>query len=102
MTWHCLQATESDPSQKIHEAWVAAARGAVNDNSFDPGCAVFRTFEPKSHGISIYFSPAAEALALEFGAAPCKKPSAAGIGLLVGDKRAWEMHFPGETDPLAI
>ncbi len=103
MTWYCLLvANQPDPSAAIHTAWVAAARIAAANQTFDPTCAVFRTFEAESDEISVYFSPAAKALARQFGAEPCRKPSAAGIGLLVGDRKAWKLHFPGETNPLAI
>jgi hypothetical protein len=102
MPWYCLLAAKPDPSEKIHAAWVAAARIAAKSHSFDPANAVFRTFEPQSEDVAFYFSPAAKALALEFGAVPCKKPSPAGIGVLVGDRQAWAIHFPGETNPLTI
>jgi len=41
-----------------------------------------------------YFSPGAARLAAFFEAKPCAKPRGEGIGLLVGDARCWEIHFP--------
>jgi hypothetical protein len=44
---------------------------------------------------TVIFSPRAIALAKQFGARPCDKPQWGGdLSLLVGDKRALEIHYP--------
>ena len=43
--------------------------------------------------VMTYFSPAAMALAREFGAAPCAKPSPANLSLLAGSDEAWSALF---------
>jgi hypothetical protein len=45
-----------------------------------------------------YFSPAAQEIAKAFDAEPCEKPSRAGLGLLVGDERAWSVLFTESVD----
>ncbi len=43
--------------------------------------------------VSVYFSPAAEAVARAFDAVPCAEPSTDGLSLLVGSKDAWAVLF---------
>lgn len=54
---------------------------------------------PESEGrlhceVIAYFSPAAREVALAFDAEPCEKPVRTGLGLFVGDERAWSVLFP--------
>ena len=58
--------------------------------------AMFSRTEGKSHTVVMYFSPAAKDVAVAAGATPCAKPSINGLGLLVGNARAWGALFPGE------
>jgi len=44
--------------------------------------------------VRVYFSPAAVAVAREFDAKPCGRPSANGLGLLAGSVEAWLALFP--------
>jgi hypothetical protein len=41
--------------------------------------------------VIVYFSPAAAALAMRFGASPCRRPSRDGLALYVGDEAAWDL-----------
>ena len=78
------------PSRRIQQMFaplfVAAGRPA--------GMAVFSHCDRRSNAVTAYFSPAAARLAAFFVAQPCAKPGGEGIGLLVGDARCWEIHFP--------
>jgi hypothetical protein len=56
--------------------------------------AVFSRYDRRANLVTAYFSPGASALATFFDAEPCAKPPSQGIGLLVGDPRSWEIHFP--------
>jgi hypothetical protein len=56
--------------------------------------AVFSQYNRRANLVTAYFSPRAVQLAAFFDAKPCAKPPSEGIGLLVGDPRCWEIHFP--------
>jgi hypothetical protein len=56
--------------------------------------AVFSHYDRRANVVIAYFSPGAARLAAFFEAKPCAKPRGEGIGLLVGDARCWEIHFP--------
>jgi hypothetical protein len=62
------------------------------DDCHKTNAAVFKRFDT-SHGlhceVTVYFSPAAAALAEKFSATTCRKPLRAGLELLVGDDTAW-------------
>lgn len=45
--------------------------------------------------VTVFFSPAAQALAKRYRAGPCEKPSADGLDLLAGDPACWPRLFPG-------
>jgi hypothetical protein len=54
---------------------------------------------PESEGrlhceVIVYFSPAAQQVAMAFGAEPCEKPARDGLGLLAGDSGCWSVLFP--------
>jgi len=102
-------------SERIVENWYSVSLGdgmmaagpsaeieAVFRALFDaagrpPEMAVFT--RPESEGrlhceVIAYFAPAVAALAREFDAEPCPKPSRTGLGLLAGDERSWSVLFP--------
>ena len=59
--------------------------------------AVFTRLESEGRlhcEVVAYFSPAAHELAEAFDADPCERPQWHGLGLLVGDPRAWAVLFP--------
>ncbi|MGD2113113.1 MAG: hypothetical protein PVI50_06985 [Gammaproteobacteria bacterium] len=45
--------------------------------------------------VQVYFSPAAARVAQAFGALPCDRPAADGLGLLAGPEAVWPVLFPG-------
>ena len=80
------------PSAEIEERFemIFAAAGRPLD------MAVFT--RPESEGrlyceVIAYFSPAAAEVARAFDAKPCVRPARAGLGLLAGDEKAWEVLF---------
>ena len=94
--WFCLNLGDGvqafEPSHRIMDAYANAyvASGAPTD------MAVFTQHDQgeKRNLIFVYFTPSASLLAQAFGAVSCEKPSSDGISLLVGDVRAWDIHFP--------
>lgn len=78
------------PSMKILEAFSPLYIGAGQPGEM----AVFSRYDLEANVVTVYFTPAAAQLASLFAATPCEKPSGEGIGLLVGDARAWKAFFP--------
>ncbi len=93
-TWYCLDLGDGiaayTPSGRIQKAFIPlfAAAGFPHD------MAVFDRYDLKRNIVTAYFSPTANKIAEMFNATPCEKPSWRDLGLLVGDVRAWKIHFP--------
>lgn len=93
-TWYCKTlgdgAGASAPSLRIQQLFpsIFVASGQPS------GMAVFARHDRKANKVTAYFSPRAVRLAALFGAVPCDKPAADGIGLLVGNASSWEIFFP--------
>ena len=88
-TWHCRalgEAAAARVQQMFRPMFLAAGRPLR--------MAVFSRYDRRAHVVTAYFSPGTTALAAFFDAQPCVKPRGDGIGLLVGDARCWEIHFP--------
>lgn len=83
------------PSMELHKAFFALAT-ARGGHIIEQGFGVFSYYDLSENMVTWYFSPEASTLAKMFGASPCEKPSPTpGFGLLAGDARSWEVHFPG-------
>lgn len=80
------------PAMQLHQAFLALVQaGGVPANA-----AVFSYYDLHANVVTWYFTPEATTLAKAFGAIECEKPvPQEGFGLLSGDGRAWETHFPG-------
>lgn len=79
------------PTTKIQEAFLELAKAGT----ILPDLGVFSRYDLTTNVVTVYFTPSASLLASAFGATPCEKPSPGkGFGLLVGDARSWEAHFP--------
>ena len=95
-TWHSKDVGDGieayAPSSKLHEAFfIMAKAGGVPTN-----IGVFSRYDIRANMVTWYFSPEASILVEAFSATPCEKPvPSRGFGLLVGDARSWEAHFPG-------
>jgi uroporphyrinogen-III synthase len=98
-TWYSVSLgdglTSGTPAAEIE----AAFERTLTDTSSSADRAVFT--RPESEGrlhceVIAYFSPATAALAKQFGAEPCVKPSRAGLALLAGDEMSWSVLFAGE------
>lgn len=99
-TWYSLKFADGvaafAPTKAIQEAWLATVLATAKvGRGQDYSSAVFSRMEIGTGELTVYFTPSARAVAQSFGAASCDKPSEEGIELLVGDQRAWEIHFPG-------
>lgn len=84
------------PTRRIQETWTAATFAAARVGVIDETSAIFSVGGGES--VTVYFSPSTELIARAFGATPCEKPPGDRIGLLAGDGRAWDIHFPGEVE----
>lgn len=94
MTWYSLN-LKAGVDEIIEDAWQLAWEVARSgDSAVDYSNAIF--LKDGDSGPTIYFTPAANELALTFGAKPCERPLAKGMTLIAGDPRAWEIHFEGE------
>lgn len=81
-----------EPTQRLFDAFnlleVAVKLG--------PGLGIFSRYDLRANIVTWYFSPEAIDLAKSFGATPCEMPAPSeGFGLIVGNIRSWETHFPG-------
>jgi hypothetical protein len=101
-SWYSLELGDGraafGPTTQIQDAWMAMALAAAKAGKTDYSSAVFTRSDPGATQVTMYFTPSASPLAEVFRAVPCEKPSPPGIGLCAGDARAWEIHFPGESD----
>lgn len=81
------------PTQEIlqaHQAFMLAHRGTS-------GAVVFSRYDTETNVVTVYFSPAAEVLALQFGASACDKPApTGGLRLLSGVITDLATHFPNQ------
>lgn len=85
-----------EPSEEIKELFSQA----YSAKGMPPEIAVFTRYESEGRlhcEVVAYFSPAAAEIAKALHAEPCEKPVRAGLGLLVGDERAWSSLFGEET-----
>jgi hypothetical protein len=101
MSWYSLELGDGRDasSAQIEGAWMAMVQSAVKAGKKpDHSLAVFRRGESGAGPVTMYFTPAAEAVAKVFGAVECGKPSPPGIVLFLGDARVWDIHFPSEHD----
>lgn len=81
------------PAMELHKAFFALAQAGAG---MTKGFGVFSYYDLDENMVTWYFSPEAATLAKVFGASPCEKPiPTPGFGLLAGDARSWEVHFPG-------
>jgi hypothetical protein len=79
------------PTEHIQKTYLLMASAT----RLPTDCAVFSYYDLHANIVTVYFSPSAVKLAAMFNAAPCKKPeNKEGFGLLVGDRRAWQLLFP--------
>ena len=57
--------------------------------------AIFSSYDAPSHNLTVYFSPKAASLAMQFGASPCDDTFVSmNLSLLVGDERSISILFP--------
>jgi hypothetical protein len=94
MTWYCKNlgnGTQAFPiTCKIQDAFIIEYGRA----QFPPGMAVFSSATSGAAQVTAYFSPAAEELALMFGASPCEKPDKHSLSIMCGDENnCWSANF---------
>lgn len=95
-TWHTKDVGDgvdaAGPSLKLHEAFFHL----VKSGGMPASAAGFGRYDLWANVLTWWFTPQASMLAQAFEAAPCEKPiPEPGFSFLVGDPRAWQVHFPG-------
>jgi hypothetical protein len=81
------------PSEEVEQAFMKAFLAAGKPAEM----AVFTRHESEGRlhcEVIAYISPAAREVAEVLDAEPCSKPERAGLGLLAGDPKAWQVLFP--------
>ncbi len=96
-TWYSLPLGDGmmahEPSEEIRAEFLKVFGSAGKPLEM----AVFTRLESEGRlhcEVIAYFSPAASALANEFDAEPCERPSRSGLGLLAGAEGSWSALFP--------
>jgi hypothetical protein len=82
------------PSAQIEEIFLPLFETAGKPVNM----ALFTRYESEGRlhcEVTAYFSPAAADVAKALDAEPCERPSRTELGLLMGDKLAWSVLFPG-------
>ena len=93
MRWYGLRlATDGEVAGGT---WKLLWEASVAGEQADAGNAIF--VSPPGDGcVTLYFSPSAALLATAIGARRCEKPEPAGLTVLAGAERAWDVHFSAE------
>jgi hypothetical protein len=94
-TWYSLDIADDVAAkrtlQRIMDAFTPKYIGAGRPLSM----AIFSSNRRESNGVTLYFSPKAVSLAMQFGAAPCESTFVdQELSLLVGDERSINHLFP--------
>ena len=90
MDWYTLSFSDKDePKQKTQNVFFKY----FTTNGAQEGMGVFAKQVQSLNATTIYFTPAAAAIAKLYGAANCRPPSSDGIKLLFGPDTCWNL-FP--------
>lgn len=81
------------PTRQIQDAFMALL---IAHGTPRPEWALFSRYDLRADNVEMYFTPAASALATQFGARPCEKPALNeySMGLLCGEGDGLFVHFP--------
>lgn len=90
-SWYSLDLIE-EVGELVEDVWKLAWEVLRSGTEPDYSNAIFQRMVP-GKGLTLYFSPTAHLLAKAFGASACDRPSPAGMTLVAGDERAWQIHF---------
>src|SRR6185369_12371602 len=96
--WYSLDLLDGEDDLDIDITWRAVWTRQYFDRALDFRNAIFSR---RDGAAAIYFSPAAWELAQAFGANACEKPLPAGLRLVAGDDRVWQLYFPEVAQPAA-
>lgn len=96
-TWYSVDLGDGVAAHKltndIQDAFFTAFTSAGGKTN---GMAAFSRYDTETNIVTVYFTPPANKIAKAFNGAPCAKPSAVKLALLVGDQiEAWNTHYPG-------
>ncbi len=94
-TWYSIDIDDSkaaqNTTQKIMDAFLPKYIGAGRPI----GMAIFSSYNSELDRVTVYFSPKAISLAMQFGASPYESNfTNINLSLLVGDERSIDHLFP--------
>ena len=94
-TWYSIDIADDvaakNTMQRIMDAFMPKYIGAGRPL----GMAIFSSFNREKNIVTLYFSPKAASLAIQFGASPCESVFVdQKLSLLVGDERSIDHLFP--------
>ena len=94
-TWYSIDLDDSktaqNTTQKIMDAFLPKYIGAGRPIAM----AIFSSYNSALDRVTVYFSPKAISLAIQFGASPCESDFInLNLSLLVGDERSIDHLFP--------
>lgn len=90
-TWYALELDNEQLMQRIMNAFMPKYIGSGKPL----GMALFSSKTGDSNTVTIYFSPKASSLAMQFGASPCGSTFVdKELSLLVGDEGSIDFLFP--------
>ena len=94
-TWYSIDLGDDDASKKTLQRIMDAFTPKYIGAGRPLGMAIFSSISPESNIVTLYFSPKAVSLAMQFGASPCESDFVdQQLSLLVGDERSIDHLFP--------
>jgi len=94
-TWYSIELNDDESAkktiQRIMDAFIPKYVGAGRPLDM----AIFSSYNPEDKLITVYLSPKASSLAMQFGAGTCDDTFVnTDLTLLVGDQKSIELLFP--------
>jgi len=94
-TWYSLEIGEGEAAKKIIKRVMDAFMPKYVGAGQPLGMAIFSNYSEASNIVTLYFSPKALSLAIQFGASPHEDAFVdLDLSLLVGDQVSVEFLFP--------
>jgi hypothetical protein len=93
-SWRSLDLGDGVQAYWLTQRIVKACAASVTQDGWVAECGVFSRYVWASGTFIAFFTPAAETLALKFGALACGKPSAKDLRLIAGERHLLDAHFP--------
>ena len=94
-TWHAMTMEADDATQNMIQRIMTAFTPKYIGSGQPIGMAIFSSYNEESNQVTLYFTPKAANLAMQFGAQACEANFVdQTLSLLVGDERSVAYLFP--------